>query len=291
MRKIILILFFAVFALSDELFVPSLGLKYDESKAQLGKRIFFDKRISPNGTVSCESCHNLYWDFSGTVRTKVHENAINPPSIINAAHNYLYTISGNIRSLKDQIKIALLSHEQLGSSEDLIISVLNKTSDYRTTFKEIYDDSINTNNIVDVLEHFIKAIYTADSPFDRYLLGNKNALSDDQKEGFEIFNKIGCSACHNGVNLGANLRHQADFHRHMMSDEGQDVKNELFRVPPLRNIGRTAPYLHDGSIVLLKDVIERVAKIQLARSLSQDELDKLYKFLMSLSGERPRILK
>lgn len=291
MRKIVFLIFFVIFSFGDNFFTPSTGIAYDEKKAILGKKLFFDKRLSPNGTISCESCHNLYWDFSGTIRTPIHGNTINPPTIINVAANYLFGRDGNEYELTNQIKVSLLSGNQLGANEDDMLRTLNEASEYRSEFFKNYGNDINIDDIVDALENFIKAIFTANSPFDKYLLGDENAISADEKKGMEIFKKTGCVACHNGVNLGTNLKHKIDFYHSMISDENLENMGTIYRIPSLRNIARTSPYLYDGSIVSLKDVISHVAKLQLLKELTNTEVDYIYKFLLTLNGEHPRILQ
>ena len=150
-------------------------------------------------------------------------------------------------------------------------------------FNDAYDDGINYENIVGALAEFEKAILSIDSPFDEYLAGNDDSINAEAKKGFELFNKIGCVACHNGRNLGGNLMQNVG-----LKDAGESRR--LMRVPSLRNVARTAPYLSSGEMSDLKEVIGFVSYHQLIHTLSSEELEQIYKFLQTLNGRRPRIL-
>ncbi|KEA45446.1 hypothetical protein CR66_07980 [Campylobacter mucosalis] len=294
MGKIFYILFLATFAMAQH-FVPSTGLSYNEAKAELGKKMFFDKRLSKNQTFSCESCHNLYWDFSGTIRKNIFDGKINPPSILNAASNYLFFKYGNERNMSKQILTSITSTKELSMSVDELVKRLYDISEYRSEFIKVYNEGIKIENIIESFIHFQKAIFTANSAFDRFLLGDKNALNDDEKMGMQIFIDAGCVACHNGVNLGGGIRQQSSFFRSVF--EKSDTPNELgaifalerIRVAPLRNVARTAPYMSNGSITNLKIAISHTKSID--RNLDQKDVEYIEKFLKTLSGEHPRILK
>lgn len=294
MRKILaFLLFFVVFLFGTEKFSPSLGIFYDEQKANLGKRIFFDKRLSIGEKKSCETCHNLYWDFSGSIRKSSDRNFINPPSVLNAATNYIFFKNGSVRDISEQVAISITSDIQLGIDEQRFVAKLSDISDYRSLFGKIYSDGITFANAVNALVEFERAIYTASSPFDKFLMGDKNALSNDEKKGYETFVRVGCVACHSGVNLGSNLLQEKQFYKNVLSGNSFSDRTgqNLYKVPSLRNIARTAPYMSDGSILYLKDAITHVADLQLMQKLTKEQVDLIYKFLLSLNGEHPRILK
>ena len=293
MQKLFFSLLLAVdiFALEAS-FEPLLFLNYDESRAHLGKKLFFDKRLSSNENYSCETCHNLYWDFSGTNSKYVQKGTLNPPSILNAASNYIFYNDGRIRGIHAQVKESITSRYELNSGEDKILTAVKGIEEYEILFARIYKDGITYENIVDAFVEFEKAILTINSPFDRYLAGDESALGESEKKGFEIFKNLGCVACHNGKNLGANLMQDVRFSKDILAgvSSQSDMNKRLYRVPSLRNIAVSAPYLMDGSIMTLKEAIKHIGANQFMYDLSGDEIDALYKFLLSLSGERPRIM-
>lgn len=294
MRKIIaFLLFFVAFLSGAEKFSPSLGIFYDEQKANLGKRLFFDKRLSNSEKKSCETCHNLYWDFSGSIRKNSDRNLLNPPSVLNAATSYIFFKNGSVRDISEQVAISITSDIQLGIDEQRFVAKISDISDYRSLFGKIYSDGVTFKNAVNALVEFERAIYTASSPFDKFLMGDKNALNEDEKKGYEIFQKVGCVACHSGVNLGSNLLQEKQFYKNVLSGNSVSDKTgqNLYKVPSLRNIARTAPYMSDGSILYLKDAITHVSDLQLMQKLSKEQVDLIYKFLLSLNGEHPRILR
>ena len=271
--------------MASETFEPVLTSKYDEQKARIGKKLFFDKRLSPTENYSCETCHNLYWNFSGTNPSYTSKNgALNPPSMLNAALNFIFFNDGRARSQKEQVKDSINSRNQLNSNKDEIVKKVKSIGEYQILFEDAYEDGIKYKNIVDALVEFEKAVLSIDSPFDEYIAGNKNAIDDEAKKGFETFKKIGCVACHNGRNLGGNLMQDIGLKKDTTENR------RLLRVPSLRNITRTYPYLINGSINDLKELISFVSYRQLLHTLSNEEIEQIYKFLLTLNGRKPRIL-
>ena len=271
--------------MASETFEPVLTSKYDEQKARIGKKLFFDKRLSPTENYSCETCHNLYWNFSGTNPSYTSKNGtLNPPSMLNAALNFIFFNDGRARSLKEQVNESINSRNQLNSNKDEIVKKVKSIGEYQILFEDAYEDGIKYKNIVDALVEFEKAVLSIDSPFDEYIAGNKNAIDDEAKKGFETFKKIGCVACHNGRNLGGNLMQDIGLKKDTTENR------RLLRVPSLRNITRTYPYLISGSINDLKELISFVSYRQLLHTLSNEEIEQIYKFLQTLNGRRPRIL-
>lgn len=270
--------------MASDTFEPVLTSKYDEQKAYIGKKLFFDKRLSPTENYSCETCHNLYWNLSGTNSSyNSQKGVLNPPSVLNAALNFIFYTDGRARNLKDQVSESLNSRTELNSNKDEIVKKVKSIGEYQILFENAYEDGIKYKNIVDALVEFEKAVLSVDSPFDEYMSGNEDAVDSEAKKGFETFKKIGCVACHNGRNLGGNLMQDVD--RKDLTEN-----RRLLRVPSLRNVTRTAPYLSGGSMNDLKDIIRYISAMQLQHPLSDEELGQIYKFLQTLNGRRPRIL-
>ena len=265
---------------------PVTQLKFDEQKARLGKELFFDASISLSGTLSCEKCHNLYWDLSGTSKKNVKISAdeeISPPTALNSALNFIFFKNGEIKDLAAQVERSLISENELASEPKFLVQKVNQNSVYRNKFEELYEDGVSFEGIVDALVNFEKALITPNAKFDKFISGNESVFNDEEKRGFELFKTIGCINCHSGVNLGANIYYDPKFN--------EDNKTARYKVPSLRNIEKTAPYLYSGEIASLKDSIKFIAKKYINYDLSDDQTLLLYKFLLTLSGEKPEILK
>jgi len=266
---------------------PVAQPKFDEQKARLGKELFFDASISPSGTLSCERCHNLYWDLSGTSKKNVKISAdeqISPPTALNSALNFIFFKNGEVKDLAEQVRQSLTSKNELASEPKFLIQKINQNSVYRKKFEELYKNGVSFENIVDALVNFEKALVTPNAKFDKFISGDESVFDDEEKHGFELFKTIGCINCHSGANMGANLYYELKF-------DADGNKTGRYKVPSLRNIEKTAPYFYSGEGMDLKDTIKVVGKMLLNYDLSDEQTHALYKFLLTLSGEKPEILK
>lgn len=296
MLKIIFILFFYTVLFSKEPITPiPLEIEFDKDKANLGKELFFDPILSKDNTISCHSCHLLEQggddnlQFSFGVGGKVGN--MNAPTVFNSTFNFVQFWDGRAKNLQEQALGPITSEVEMAHTFEEIIKILNNT-EYKEKFKKIYKDGVTKDNITDSLAQFQKTLITPNSPFDRYLRGDKNAISKEQKQGYELFKNQGCIACHHGVNVGGNLYAKFGLISELQSDSKgryEVTKNELdkyyFKVPTLRNIELTSPYLHDGRIEELEDVVKFMAHYQLGKSLSEEEVKKIVLFLKSLTGD------
>lgn len=275
-----------VFAASHVL-SPVAQPKFDEQKARLGKELFFDASISPSGTLSCERCHNLYWDLSGTSKKNVKISAdeeISPPTALNSALNFIFFKNGEVKDLAEQVRQSLTSKNELASEPKFLIQKVNQNSVYRKKFEELYGDGVSFEGIVDALVNFEKALITPNAKFDKFISGDESVFDDEEKRGFELFKTIGCINCHSGANIGANLYYELKF-------DADGNKTGRYKVPSLRNIEKTAPYLYSGELADLKEALKIIAKMRINYDLSDEQTHALDKFLLTLSGEKPEILK
>ena len=266
---------------------PVTQLKFDEQKARLGKELFFDASISPSGTLSCEKCHNLYWDLSGTSKKNVKISAdeeISPPTALNSALNFIFFKNGEIKDLAAQVERSLISENELASEPKFLVQKVNQNSVYRNKFEELYEDGVSFESIVDALVNFEKARVTPNAKFDKFISGDESVFDEEEKRGFELFKTIGCINCHSGANMGANLYYELKF-------DADGNKTGRYKVPSLRNIEKTAPYLYSGELADLKEALKIIAKMRINYDLSDEQTHVLYKFLLTLSGEKPEILK
>jgi len=299
--KIILpsLIFFTTLLFSNEPIKPiPLYVKVDKKKAELGKELFFDTMLSRDRTVSCASCHILQDGGDDNLRfsfgIKGQEGPINAPTVYNAVFNFRQFWDGRAVDLQDQAGGPIENPKEMGYTFKELIPRL-ENSPYKAQFDAIYTDGITKANITDAIAEYEKTLITPNSPFDRYLRGDKNALTKEQKEGYELFKAKGCISCHHGVNIGGNLYNKfgifedsntTNYGRYNVTHKERD--KYYFKVPSLRNVARTAPYFHDGRTYSLQEAVYTMAKYQLGRKITPQEVDKIVAFLKSLNGELPK---
>jgi len=296
---IFLILNIALFA--EPITPIPLSVKLDQEKVKLGKELFFDTRLSKNDTISCATCHDIYNGGDDNLKSsfgiKAQQGDINSPTVLNAVYNFRQFWNGSAKDLQDQAQGPITNPIEMGNNFKDLIKKLNKT-DYKSKFSKIYKDGITKENITDAIAEFEKSLITPNAPFDKFLRGDKDAISKDAKEGYELFKSKGCIACHHGINIGGNLYNKFGVMQDTTSKRlgrYEVTHNEkdkyYFKVPTLRNISKTAPYLHDGRYNNLEDVVRFMAQYQLGRVITEDEVKKIVAFLKSLDGELPQSMK
>lgn len=278
-----------------------LQIKTNPAKVALGKELFFDPILSADGTISCASCHDL---FNGGDDGKVHsigiknqKGDVNSPTIFNAVFNFSQFWDGRAKDLQEQAAGPIENPVEMGNNFENVINTLSKTN-YKEKFNLIYKDGITKNNITDAIAEFEKTLITPDSPFDNYLRGDENAITEKQKKGYTLFKSKGCISCHHGQNIGGNLYNKFgllisikddNLGRYNVTKDEND--KQVFKVPTLRNIAHTAPYFHNGSTKNLKDAVYFMAKHQVGRAISEEEVDQIVSFLQSLSGKLPKSIR
>lgn len=284
---------------SAELITPiPTALDVNQKKAQLGKELFFETKLSKNNTISCANCHQLFsgGDDDSVVSTGINgaQGSINAPTVYNAVFNFRQFWDGRAKTLKEQAMGPVENPIEMGHDFEALVPELNQT-DYKAKFDAVYEDGITKENIADAIAEFEKTLITPNAAFDRYLKGDQTALTQKQKDGYEIFKAKGCIACHHGVNIGGNTYNKfgifsdsnsSDLGRYNITHRERD--KYYFKVPSLRNIEKTAPYFHDGRTDDLRRAVLLMAKYQLGRKITQEEIDKIVAFLKSLNGELPQ---
>ncbi|WP_304543603.1 cytochrome-c peroxidase [Sulfurimonas microaerophilic] len=300
MNKFILYtLLFSEFLFSAELITPiPTNVDVDQAKATLGKELFYETKLSKNNTVSCANCHQLYsgGDDDLVVSQGINgaKGSINAPTVYNAVFNFRQFWDGRAKTLKDQALGPIENPIEMGHDFEALIPELNQ-SDYKTKFDALYEDGITRDNIADAIAEFEKTLITPNAPFDLYLKGDVTALNQEEKEGYKLFKAKGCIACHHGINIGGNSYNKfgifsdsnsSDLGRYNVTHRERD--KFYFKVPSLRNIEKTAPYFHDGRTDDLDEAVLLMAKYQLGRKITKDELKKIVAFLKSLNGELPQ---
>jgi len=302
MKLLVTLLLFLAIGVSKELISPiPIVIDYDEIKAKLGQKLFFDPILSSDGTVSCSSCHNLEDGGDDGMSTSIgiggKRGNVNAPTVLNSRYNFVQFWDGRAKDLQEQASGPIHNPVEMGSNSKELLKRLDN-SDYNKLFKSIYKDGITMSNLTDVLAEFENALVTPNSRFDLYLRGDKEAIDNNEKKGYTLFKSLGCISCHNGINIGGNIYQklgvfasqdeESNFGRYNVTKKEKD--KYFFKVPTLRNISKTAPYFHDGSIDTLKEAIDKMTHYQLGRSISKEQKDLLYKFLLTLDGKKPKIL-
>ena len=278
--------------------IPLVITDINPAKAKLGKKLFFDPILSKNDTIACVSCHILSDGGDDNRQFSIGINGqignINSPTVFNARYNFVQFWNGRAKDLQDQAKGPIENPVEMGNTFPNLIKTL-QNSPYKKEFDSIYKEGITKNNITDAIAEYEKTLITPNAPFDKYLRGDKNAITKIQKEGYELFKSKGCISCHNGINIGDNLYAKFGVFKQAKSKSlgrYEVTKNPLdkyfFKVPTLRNIARTSPYLHDGRYKTLNDVVKFMIEYQLGREAKQDDIDKIVAFLLSLTGKFPK---
>lgn len=279
-------------------------------KVELGKQLFFDPRLSGDNKRSCASCHIPAKAFTdGLAQAEGLRGkplARNTPTLLNVGFYPLYFLDGRASTLEDLALVPIKAADEMGQDIDQLEEELNRVPGYVKQFEAVFGKSVSRDGIARALAAFQRTLVTRLSPFDRYLQGEKGALSDEAKEGLRLFaGEAGCSRCHRGVLLsdGKFYRLGVGFRdKGRGSVTGKQADNYKFRTPSLRNIALTGPYMHDGSQKTLEDVITfyyRGVPTRQSDGLSLDvepllgqsfsEISKLVAFLEALSGEVPKI--
>jgi cytochrome c peroxidase len=287
----------------EPIFPIPQSVEFNKARAALGKTLFFDTRLSKNNSIACASCHQL--DAGGDdnvalgISMSAEHNVINTPGIFNARYNFRQNWDGSTRTLQGQVDTAMKSQHAFDNDWDAVISALASDPLLSKEFKEAYGDGVTRQNITDAIVEFEKSLVTPNSRFDRYLRNEPDSLNKEEIEGYQKFKELGCISCHQGINIGGNLFQkfgvfynyiaergditQADYGR--MNTTERQMDKFVFKVPSLRNVALTAPYLHDGSAETLEEAIDIMGKTQLGRTLSIDEIMMIKAFLNTLTGE------
>lgn len=273
----------------------------DPAKVELGKQLFFDPRLSLSGFISCNSCHNLSMGGSDNLQTSIGHNwqkgPINSPTVLNSSMNVAQFWDGRAADLKEQAAGPIANPGEMAFTHSLALDTLRSIPQYRDAFKAVYKvDKITIDAVTDAIAEFEKTLVTPHSRFDRWLLGDKEALTQVELEGYKLFKDTGCTACHNGPAAGGNSFQKMGLVEPYKTDNpaegvaaltGKDADRFKFKVPTLRNVELTYPYFHDGAYWKLEEAVDVMARLQLGRKLSDDEVGKITAFLKTLTGEQP----
>lgn len=271
---------------------------------ELGKKLYFEKQLSLAGDISCNSCHQLdNFGVDNEPTSPGHEGqrgGRNSPTVYNTAFHLAQFWDGRAKDLEEQAGGPVLNPVEMAMpSEKVVIERLKSIDGYTEMFNSAfknYKKPITYKNMTKAIAAFEKNLLTP-GKWDAFLKGNQDALSLVEKEGLRIFMSVGCTDCHNGVALGGETYQKlgAEVKYPNLKDKGRyevtKDKSDLyvFKVPSLRNIAKTGPYFHDGSIKSLENAVVKMAKHQLGKDLSRSEVYYIVQFLNSLTGELPQV--
>ncbi len=275
-------------------------------KVELGKMLFYETRISVDGTVSCARCHpfSLYAadGLGKSIGNQCKINPRNAPSILNSAGQISAHWIGNRTGVEDQAKKSVIGAGSFGMPSYLEVEKRLKENGYEPLFKEAFpedNDPVTLDNFAEAVGAFERTLVTP-SPFDEFLAGNDKILTEQAKKGLRKFMEVGCTTCHSGVYMGGQMYQKfgliepyEKYTRSEVIDEGRFVvtKDEsdkyVFKVPVLRNVAKTPPYFHDGSVDDLLQAEWIMGKVQLGEDIPKEELEDIEAFLESLTGKIP----
>jgi len=281
-----------------------ISYDYDREKVELGKKLFFEPRLSKSGWITCNSCHNLSTGGADNLPSSIGHKwifgPINSPTVLNAKYNLAQFWDGRAKDLKDQAKGPIANPIEMGSTHEIAVNVLQSMPEYVQWFKEVYgDEKIDIDKVADAIAVFEETLTTPNSRFDLWLRDYDDIISKAEKEGYGLFKDKGCISCHNGVGVGGNsyqkfgLAKPYDKDTQTLGRYNVTKKEEdkyVFKVPLLRNIELTVPYFHDASTWDLSEAVNIMAEYQLGLALTDNETEKIVAFLRTLTGDQPPII-
>jgi cytochrome c peroxidase len=278
-----------------------LEVTWNVDKARLGERLFNDPRMSATQTIACASCHDAKKgradDKALSPRFDGKLSPVNTPTLFNVRYNFTLFWNGRADTLWQEFDM----NQAAGVNWERLPGRFGNDPAYVETFGRLYPrEGISVQTIRDALFHFENSLVTPNARFDRYLRGDKQAISASELRGYQRFKSYGCVACHQGVNVGGNLFQKFGIMGDYFADRGitpteadfgrynatrREADKFVFRVPSLRNVALTAPYFHDGSAHTLEDAVTVMAHYQLGRPLPASDKADIVAFLKTLTGE------
>ena len=278
-------------------------------KVELGKMLYHDPRLSSSGTVSCASCHNVMLggedNRGGSVGVGGQVGGRSAPTVWNSAFNTVQFWDGRAVSLEEQAAGPVTNPIEMGmKSWDDVVARLEAIEGYQVAFEKAFGkNSISKDNATKAIASYERTLITPNSPYDKYIKGNKKAMTEQQIRGMNLAVETGCTGCHSGpafngpgtfqkfpvINNGAlTAQYKLKKDKGLAEVTGKKADEHMWKVPTLRNIALTAPYFHNGKVKTLDRAVKLMAKLQLGKSLSDEEVADIVAFLDALTGEFPK---
>ncbi len=268
---------------------------------ELGKKLYFDPRLSKSGFISCNSCHNLSMGGTDNLKTSIGHNwqqgPINAPTVLNSSMNLAQFWDGRAADLKEQAGGPIANPGEMAFTHTLAIEVLESIPAYVTEFTQVFGpDCINIDQVTEAIAEFEKTLVTPNSRFDQWLLGDTNAITTEELAGYQLFKNSGCVACHMGPALGGSSFQKMGLIEPYQTENaaeglaavtGKDADRFKFKVPTLRNVEMTYPYFHDGEAATLSEAVDIMGRLQLGKKFENTEIDQVVAFLKTLTGDQP----
>lgn len=277
-------------------------LNLNKAKVDLGNRLYHDTRLSGNGKLTCASCHALAIGGDDNMPVSIgidgQKGPINAPTTLNSGFNFKQFWDGRAAHLRDQAAGPVENPIEMGAKWENVVPRIQAVPKYQQWFAEIYpNQGISKWTITDAIAEFERSLVTP-APIDDYLRGNDEALSVNQRKGYQLFQSYGCVACHQGVNFGSNMMQKFGALEAYFSDQNETTVDKgrynltkkesdrnVFKVPTLRNVELTAPYFHNAGAQTLDQAINVMGLNQLGRQIPDEDRAKIADFLTSLTGK------
>lgn len=270
---------------------------------ELGKKLFFEPRLSMSGIISCNTCHNLSRGGTDNLKTSIgHQWAagpVNAPTVLNSSLALAQFWDGRAANLQEQAAGPIQADIEMGMPHALALEVLQSIPGYVDAFETVFGSrEITLDMVTEAIAEFEETLVTPNSRFDQWLLGNDNAISEYELEGYRIFKDSGCTVCHNGPAAGGTSFQRMGVMEPYQSTSpvegraavtGIDADRFSFKVPTLRNVEYTYPYFHDGEARTLEEATDIMGRLQLGRVYSDEEISRIVAFLKTLTGDMPEI--
>lgn len=267
-------------------------------RVELGKKLYFEPRLSKSGLISCNTCHNLGMGGADGVPAAIgHKWTANPhhlnsPTVYNSVFFDAQFWDGRSPHLEDQAQGPMQAGPEMAAPKELVEARINSMPAYVEEFKKAYgkDAKIDFEQITATIGIFERTLVTP-SRYDDFLNGKKDALTDAEKEGLKVFIDKGCASCHSGIALGGTMQPFPAVGKYKYADVGdfKGDKNGMIKTPTLRNITETAPYFHNGAIWTLSEAIKEMGSTQLGIKITDEEASKMITFFGALEGKKPDI--
>lgn len=274
------------------------------AKVELGKKLFFEPRLSRSGFISCNSCHNLSMGGTDNIKTSIgdrwQEGPINSPTVLNSSLNVAQFWDGRAADLQEQAGGPIANPKEMAFTHELALEFLSSIPEYKAEFTQIFGTTeIGISQVTEAIAAFEETLVTPDARFDLWLKGDDKAITDQELAGYQLFKTSGCVACHNGPNLGGSSFQKMGLIEPYVTDNpaegrvavtGKDADRFNFKVPTLRNVELTYPYFHDGAVDTLGQAVDIMGRLQLGRQFSAEENAQIVAFLKTLTGKQPEIV-
>ncbi|MEJ2321578.1 MAG: cytochrome-c peroxidase [Gammaproteobacteria bacterium] len=269
---------------------------------ELGKKLYFDPRLSKSGFISCNSCRNLGMGGTDNLKTSIGHNwqqgPINAPTVLNSSLNVAQFWDGRAADLEEQAGGPIANPGEMAFTHTLAVDVLNSIPCYVNEFHLAFgtEEPINIDQVTTAIAEFEKTLVTPNSRFDQFLMGDFDALTEQEKKGYKLFKGSGCAACHTGPAMGGTSFQKMGVVEPYQTNNpveglaavtGKDADRFRFKVPTLRNVEMTYPYFHDGEAETLTEAVDIMGRLQLGKKYTDDENAAIVAFLKSLTGDQP----